>query len=171
MHRVRASFSFHTTAVCLDWCAFLVEVSTFATFSEGISQECHSSSKSSPDREIKGKRERWESFHFKHPLMKCSRIQLLYPPKTLPLSRFQPNRRLITIVLSCVFVSCVLKRWRGKECSRQEVMAIAAVVSEHVTWMFCDAFMHLFGRSACFIRISTHISFRRLSCCCSVGKL
>lgn len=106
VHRVRASFSFHTTAVCLDWCAFLVEVSTSATFSEGISQECHSSSKSSPDREIKGKRERWESFHLKHPLMKCSRIQLLYPPKTLPLSRFQPNQRLTTSVLSCVFVSC-----------------------------------------------------------------
>lgn len=39
-------------------------------------QECQSISRSSTGKEIKGRRESWESYHLKHPLMACSSIQI-----------------------------------------------------------------------------------------------
>lgn len=151
-----------------------MEVYNSATFSEGISLECHSSSRSSTDREIEGKRERWEWFHLKHPLMNCSRIQLslssVDPPSlslsTKPVAGSQCAQLCVHVEV-CMYV---LKRWRGTERLCQKAMVIAAVVSEHVAWTFCIASMHLFDGSACFIRISTHIRFHGLSYCCSVGK-
>lgn len=73
---VRASVSFHITPFCLNCSAVIMMFYSSATFSEEISHEYHSSSRSSTDKDIKGKLERRESFHSKHPLMNCPWIQL-----------------------------------------------------------------------------------------------
>lgn len=92
------------------------------------------------------------------------------PSLSLPFD--QTSCTLVTgSMLSCVSMcTSVVKRWRGTERLCEKVMLIAAVMCERVAWMFCFALMHLFDGSACFIRISSHICFHGLSCCCSVGK-